>query len=166
MGNDNNAILEDSEVVVQMESFKNGRNKPRLSFIPSLMPSIEKSETSPTVQMTSTHHILNEASCDISPGGGAAVVSVKGNKNTKCNDNNKENNTYSPSELFTLVGKTSPNKRIKYKYDYSNKNKSEITRKRSSGIYNNGLPLYVTHKKRKSKSKRKSTSKQPISESY
>eukprot|EP01084_Bolivina_argentea_P073017 132532_1 len=158
----------------------NRRITPRLSFIPSLMPSIEKSTTSPTVKQSS-----NTDGFD-TPNGGAAITPEidKNSKNSRIiqikNAYHKNNGSYSPSELFNLVSSTIP-------WDYSNKVNDNKNSKRKSTLhktksaskmnvkgkrksthnynkqlpYNKKLPLYATHKKRKSKlAKRNSILKQ------
>jgi len=66
-------LKEDEEI-----SFRHNPNQlvqlqPRLSFIPKLLPAIEKSVTSPTVQLQSSYSVLNMRTPDMTPGGGAAV---------------------------------------------------------------------------------------------
>jgi len=183
--------MNEEDVQMRLTSFQN-REKPRLSFIPTLMPEMELSMTSPTSGHSGNSYGLSKSipqkiSPDesyMTPNGGAAVT-VSPTKNNKFGRNGIPNfATMDPSKLFGIVSEytdtvsTNGQKRMnglqspwtgasqRCNNGFPSKPpsppsttksiKKRNQRKRKSGAYSgaSGPPLYVTHKKRKSKAKR------------
>merc|ERR1712130_32599 len=96
--------LNDEDIAVKVTSFQN-KNKPRLSFIPTLMPEMDQSMTSPTrvlINKSMTRSISPEESY-MTPNGGAAVCTYSPVKNKGNIGFNKSIPIYDPSQLFGIV---------------------------------------------------------------
>ena len=164
---DSSSSLDEEAMAFQVTSFQN-QDKPRLSFIPTLMPEMDQSITSPTnVNLYGSHRSMNRFMSPeesyMTPGGGAAVCSFTPNKTKGIQSNAIPN--FDPSKLFGIVSEYAeeyPDKQTPFRVRCNNsfappppppppqlRRNNEKTKKNKQSP--SGLPLYVTHKKRKAK---------------